>query len=170
MKAWRQFLFPFLALLVLSVPSPRYERTSALARSSECGTPLVNVRSRSPLRSPTEDMTSMWLGTWKSLKYRGLSGLVKATMFEMDQKVGVRVELERTILGDVIIHESVISMGRVFVMRGSCDGHSCFIQGWLRKTTILSGFYRIRDPLGKQDDWGSFQAEPLEPPKGSRRA
>ncbi len=91
-------------------------------------------------------------------------------MFEMDQKVGVRVELERTILGEVIIHEYVISMGKIFVMSGSCDGHSCFIQGWLRKTTILSGSYRISDSLEKDDDWGSFQAEPLEPRKGSKRA
>ncbi len=170
MKARRLILLFPLGFFLLSPPSYSQGRSGGLILSHGYGIPHVNVQLRTPLGSHTNDITTMWLGTWKSLKYRRVTGLVKATRLQMDQKVWARVELEGTILGDVIIHESVMLIGRIFVIRGSCAGQSCLIQGWLRRETILSGFYRISDPSGKHYDWGSFQAEPLEPSKGSDKA
>ncbi|NIQ39593.1 MAG: hypothetical protein GTN81_13525 [Proteobacteria bacterium] len=167
MNARRLILLPFLVFLLLSLPPHSSERTDTFKPFSGRGTPLISVRLRPPLGSETETIARMWLGTWKSSKYQGLTGLVKAATFQVKQEVRAKVELERTILGDLVIPESVIFMGRVFVARGGCGGNSCLIQGWLRKRTGISGFYRISDPVGKHYDWGSFQAEPLEPPKGS---
>jgi hypothetical protein len=98
-----------------------------------------------------------------------MAGGVKATVYRVNQEVEARVELERTVLGDVIIHVSGIRMGNIVMGRSESAGYSCLIQGWLRKR-ILSGFYQIWDPGGKGYDWGRFHAEVLESPGGLGRA
>jgi hypothetical protein len=147
MKVWRHITLTFLALFLFAVSSYSQD---------EISTPISQN-----IRGTNTDVTGLWRGTWESRMRGDMTGAVKATMHQENQKVEALLELEHTTLGDIRIQASGTLLGQILFISGKHAGYVCLIQGWWRDNT-LSGFYEVLGPDRGHYDWGQFEAELLE--------